>query len=386
MKKLLTLLLLAGFTNLFGRLQPKVVGYYTSWAQFRDGMGKFVPEDIDGDLLTHAIYAFAKIGAGGNVLPLEHNDLSTAKTPGMYQRFNKLKSTYPHLKTLISIGGENLKGAAFIDVLSDNVKRRYLARQLVEYAKEHNFDGVDIDWEYEKKSAKQGSKCSLLVDFLGEINQIAKKMGYSDFLVTVVVGLRTIGGTESCIANVADNSDWLNVIGYDFHGAWDSYTDANAPLYADNFKHSTYYIDHLIKKYLKEGISPEKLVLGVPAYGRSYGNVLRLKESVRPRNSSNGPGAKGKYTKQDGILSFYEVDARLRDKTFVRGWDEVSSTPYAHSVLDKEWVSFEDAMSAALKAKYVKKMGLGGVMLWALPLDDFKNGYPLLSAINRELV
>ena len=303
----------------------------------------------------------------------------------MYKRFNKLKSAYPHLKTLLSIGGENLKGAAFIDVLSNNVKRRHLARQLVEYAKEHDFDGVDIDWEYEKKSAKQGDKCNLLVKFLEEINQTAQKMGYSGFLVTVVVGLRTIGGTGTCIAKVADNSDWLNVIGYDFHGAWSDYTDANAPLYADNHKHSTYYIDHLIKKYLKQGVSPEKLVLGVPAYGRSYGNVRGLKKSVKPRNSSKGPGSVGKHTKQEGILAFYEVDSLIRDETLVRAWDEVSGTPYAHNIVNHEWVSFDDAVSAALKAKYVKKMGLGGVMLWALPLDDFKNGYPLLSAINAEL-
>lgn len=42
------------------------------------------------------------------------------------------------------------------------------------------------------------------------------------------------------------------------------------------------------------------------------------------------------------------------------------------------------------KAEYIKAMGLGGGMIWALDLDDFKNlcgceEYPLLRTINRVL-
>merc|ERR1712032_1505069 len=37
----------------------KVVCYYTNWAWYRQGIGKYKPEDIDWSLCTHINYGFA---------------------------------------------------------------------------------------------------------------------------------------------------------------------------------------------------------------------------------------------------------------------------------------------------------------------------------------
>lgn len=62
--------------------------------------------------------------------------------------------------------------------------------------------------------------------------------------------------------------------------------------------------------------------------------------------------------------------------------------PYAYS--GDQWVSFDDAPMIRHKSEFVKALGLGGAMIWALDLDDFKNvcgceEYPLLRTINRVL-
>ena len=39
----------------------KVVCYFTSWAYYRRGEGKFTPADIEADLCTHIVYAYASL-------------------------------------------------------------------------------------------------------------------------------------------------------------------------------------------------------------------------------------------------------------------------------------------------------------------------------------
>jgi len=57
-------------------LRYKKVCYVTNWSQYRDGYGRFQPENIDPFLCTHVIYAFAYIDEVSLLLrSIEHNDL-----------------------------------------------------------------------------------------------------------------------------------------------------------------------------------------------------------------------------------------------------------------------------------------------------------------------
>ena len=64
-------------------------------------------------------------------------------------------------------------------------------------------------------------------------------------------------------------------------------------------------IDATVKFYLGAGASRDKLVLGIPTYGRSYNLVNPLAHEIG--SPTEGPGDKGEGTKEDGYLAYYEV-------------------------------------------------------------------------------
>ena len=82
--------------------------YYTNWSQYREGAGKFFPEDIDATLCTHLTFSFAKVVAvsesiDNNEWTLGHfewNDLDTEWSDGLYTRLNNLKQSNPILKVM----------------------------------------------------------------------------------------------------------------------------------------------------------------------------------------------------------------------------------------------------------------------------------------------
>ena len=62
--------------------ETRIVCYYTNWAQYRQGRGKFFPENVDPNLCTHGIYSFAKLN-GNKLHPFEWNDDDTDWSKGM---------------------------------------------------------------------------------------------------------------------------------------------------------------------------------------------------------------------------------------------------------------------------------------------------------------
>jgi len=78
--------------------------------------------------------------------------------------------------------------------------------------------------------------------------------------------------------------DWFNVMTYDFHGGWETKTGHNAPLYkndaettsdiAPSFIKSKYNCDAAIQAYLAAGVPSNKILMGLPLYGRGWQGLL----------------------------------------------------------------------------------------------------------------
>lgn len=53
--------------------------------------------------------------------------------------------------------------------------------------------------------------------------------------------------------------------------------------------------------------------------------------------------------------------------------------PYAYK--GDQWVSFDDVDIIKSKVNFIKSLGLGGGMVWAIDLDDFKNRFVFIRSI-----
>lgn len=63
--------------------------------------------------------------------------------------------------------------------------------------------------------------------------------------------------------------------------------------------------EHTIQHYLKAGAISDKLVLGIPTYGRSY--TLFNPDANDIGAPADGPGEMGDATRENGYLAYYEV-------------------------------------------------------------------------------
>jgi len=371
-----------------------MVCYYGSWAVYRPGNGKFDVEDIDPFLCTHIIYGFTGLGADNRIMVLDpYNDLEENWGRGAMKRFTGLKKINPNLKALIAIGGWNEGSAKYSQMAMDPVKRRTFVESIVPFLQSQDFDGLDLDWEY--PANREGSAPEDKENFVLLINELRAELDPHGYLLTAAVsaGQSTID-TAYNIPAVAAGLDFINIMAYDFHGAWETYTGHHSPLgsnpsldIGDDMKLNTNFSVHY---WIDGGAPPSKLVLGMGTYGRGF-----LLDDVS-NNGLYAPAANpiqaGPYTREPGIWGYNEVCEKMQAEpgqwTVVT--DEYYQTPYAYN--GRQWIGYDNVESLAIKSRYLNDLGLAGGMVWSIETDDFRNlcqssgeNFPLIRTIYRAM-
>ncbi|WP_422797229.1 glycoside hydrolase family 18 protein [Sphingobacterium sp. HJSM2_6] len=316
-KVIFIFLFLSGFISLsFAQPSKKViVSYVTSWT-------KPIP---DPKLITHINYAFGHVSDSFNAVRIDN--------PERLKEIVKLRNSYKKLKILLSIGGWG--SGRFSEMAANPDFRRSFAKDCQRVVKEFKLDGIDIDWEYPTSSAAGiSSNPEDTKNFSLLIKEIRQHIGKNKLLT-----LASIADAKYMdFKTITPFLDFVNVMMYDVAKP----PKHHASLYRSALSGPVTLVES-IEAHILAGIPKEKLVMGIPFYGRG--------------DKSNVP---------DFIL--FKDYAGLNKYTLL--WDDIAQVPYAVNDEGIMLCTFENEKSLRLKADYIRSNNLLGAMYWEFVADD----------------
>ncbi|CAF1972404.1 unnamed protein product [Rotaria magnacalcarata] len=339
---------------------PKIhrVCYITNWSRYRSGEAKFEIEYIDPFMCSHIIYAYATVDDNKpEIKPVQQDDIEH------YRELALLKKTNPDLKLSIRLGG---KSSQFTRYLKSSKMTAQLVRSLSWFMASYGFDGVDIAFEFPDEEVPEDKFA--LTALLEEISKQKRMMTNAIVTLTAAPFVGHLLKVYD-VQKIEKLVNYFNLMTFDFYGPWDEKTGAFAPLYQQVYQvesESLRNVDGLVKLWLSLGVPREKLLIGIPAYGRSFTLASRQKGLHAP---VSGPGYPGRYTKTRGFLSYYEICEKEHSRSWQKVWLDTEKSWYMTS--GDQWISYEDIDSATLKAQYAKGEQLAGVFIWSVDNDEF---------------
>lgn len=118
-------------------------------------------------------------------------------------------------------------------------------------------------------------------------------------------------------------------------------------------------------------VASQKLLLGIPFYGRKYHCPL-------------GPSV-GAIADNCSEINFMNLPD-FSQGGWQRRWDINASVPYLINPSSNYLISYDDKQSIQLKCQWAKEKCLGGAIIWALGQDGLGNDQPLLCTVGLELL
>lgn len=442
----------------------RVIGYFTGWRHGKNGQPAYLAQNIPWSKITHINYAFAHVGpdnklsVGGDTpdnpaIGMDLPGLDPALPyKGHFNALNTLKKANPNVKTLISVGGWAETGGYFDDagnrvasggfytMTDSQAAIDTFADSAVTFIRKYGFNGVDVDYEYPTSMKDAGHpldwttansrRAKLMQGYAALMKTLRDRLDkasaadgkYYQLTAAVPASGYLLRGMETF--QVSQYLDFVNIMSYDLHGAWNEFVGPNAALYDDGkdaelakwgvyttaqYGGIGYLNTDWAYHYYRGTLPPGRINMGVPYYTRGWKNVTGGTNGLWGKSvgtscpiglTTCGDGATGIdniwHDKENGkevgagsnpmwhaknlergiagsYLSAYGVTEGVTG-TYGRSYDSTLVAPWLWNSTKKVFLSTEDEQSLRAKAEYVRDKGLGGVMIWELAGDYKWNG------------
>ncbi|TRX97546.1 hypothetical protein FHL15_001301 [Xylaria flabelliformis] len=356
--------------------------YFTSWGI---AQSQYIPQKLPVDDLSHVLYAFTDIAPNGTVLPanpkadLDQKYPDDAHWEPGRNVYGAVKQLYVHkkwnrqLKVLLSIGGGEFS-PKFAAATSTEMRRQTFAQSAVKIVTDWGFDGVDIDWEYPTNEAERDNLVKLVAACRETFDRYSfyNRLQYR-FLVTVASPAGPTNWRFVDLPRMDRYVDIWHLMSYDYTGSWNpkSGHQANVFMNKANVASTPLNTDDAVRHYESQGISGQKIVIGLPLYGRSFNGTSGLGQNY----TSIGTGGP-----QPGVWYYKDLPKAGGHENF----DEVAKATYSYDQMRRELVSYDNIQSTAFKAQYVRNRRLGGAFFWEASGDRADHG-SLVKTMSRSL-
>ncbi|MBL3658403.1 glycoside hydrolase family 18 protein [Fulvivirga sediminis] len=308
-----------------------IAGYYSTSSS----------EPVPWNKITHLIYSY--------VYPTSEGSLQVTQLSRLQDYVEEAKKH--DVKVLLSLGSlDNYPGKGdrvFTNVLNDEEKRKNLVNFIYFLLVGYELQGVDILYDEFEGNVVDYSQLNNMVPFLKELRDI---LPY-DMIITCSV----TGGYgwkayhyRDIAADMADVADFISVMAFDNFGTWED-SPLGRPSSLEDAKNA-------LDRYVNFGVPQNKLVLGVPFFGRDF---LRQSGGIaRP-------------------ISYLDLLGR-----FVPTETELAT---GHINRDGHNIFFNSQSIISEKINYVKMNNFRGISAWQLEQDSGDEELSLLKNVHNQI-
>ena len=258
------------------------------------------------------------------------------------------------IKVMPLIVNKKFERSILHDLVSNPKARKRSIKMMLEYAERYKLDG----WQFDLEALHITDRDSFTVYFRETADAFHKKG--LQLSAAVVHNFENVGGPNEYTRflyeywrdgynykDLAKIGDFLSIMTYSQH------TRRTTP----GPVASKEWMKNVVEYLLNEGISPDKISIGIPAYSTHW-----YPDYTEEKGGFSNAESMG-YDKVTYILDKYNLKTQ---------WDEKAGCHYAiwENGGVYEYMYIEDSRSLAEKLDYLKKYNLRGISVWVLGDED----------------